>query len=158
MKKLGITLWLLLLIIIILGQPAYAVEDTDYDSQYDYWFNVWEGEFNLPTGLLKAVATHESGLDPDIIGCSGDLGLMQINPKYMYSYLNDMGWEWEFEWTQPRDNIMLGAFILSQNLKYYNGDINKALSAYNAGIGGTNKNGIRWVYVNKIEWERKQCG
>ncbi len=151
MKKLGITLWILLLIIIIVGNDSYALDNT----KYDFWFTIWSNEFDLPNGLLKAVAIHESGLDENIIGCSGDLGLMQLNPRYIESYLSDMGWEWEFEWSQPRDNIMLGAFILSQNLKYYDGDVDKALSAYNTGIGRTNSKGVYWKYVNKIEWGEK---
>lgn len=164
MKRLGIILWLLLLLIIVLGNDSYAIEVMDntniskYESdssRYDFWFNIYSEVYDIPKGLLKAIAVHESGLDENIIGYSGDRGLMQINPEYEQSYLNDMGWEWEFDWHQPRDNIMLGAFILSQNYKYF-GDWNKAISAYNTGISGTINNGIRWSYRNKIEWEEEE--
>jgi len=149
MKK----LWILWIVLLISSSISFGAEDTDYTSQFDFWFHVWEKEFDLPEELNKAVATHESLLDPNVVGCSGDLGLMQLNPRYIDSYLDDLGWVWEFDWEQPRDNIMLGSFILSQNLAYYDGDIEKALSAYNAGIGWTNKNGIKRSYVDNIEWE-----
>lgn len=138
--------------------PEYDIKNTmDFETdKYDFWFNTWSKTFNLPDGLLKAVALHESTVKKSATNLNKngtiDYGIMQLNSAYIESYLNDLNWEWEWDWEQPRDNIMLGAFILSQNLKYYDGDINKALSAYNTGIGGTNKNGIYWTYINKIEW------
>lgn len=173
MKKLGIALWLLLLIIFIFGQGSYALNVTHSlereivpfpimnEYKYDFWFNQFSIEFDIPKGLLKEISRHETGgsFYKNIIGCTGDLGLMQLNPKYIESYFADLDRIYKgyytngvwFDWELPSHNIMLGAFILSQNYKYF-GDWDKAISAYNRGISKTNKIGIYWEYRNKIDW------
>lgn len=151
-KAIPIVMLAMMLILMFTSCEVFAAEDTDYTSQYDAWFNVFSKAYNIPDGLLKAVSIHESGLNPDIIGCTNDLGLMQLNPKYIEYYLHKMGWDSEWDWQQPFNNIQMGAFILRQNYEVL-GNWTEALSAYNQGVTGHRENGTRWEYVNKIEWE-----
>jgi soluble lytic murein transglycosylase-like protein len=41
----------------------------------------------------------------------------------------------------PVANLHVAIRIISRNLKKYNGDINKALAAYNAGVGAVSRYG-----------------
>ncbi|MBW1987972.1 MAG: lytic transglycosylase domain-containing protein, partial [Deltaproteobacteria bacterium] len=64
--------------------------------------------------------------NPFAVSDSGARGLMQIMPEnFGFLGIND-----PFD---PRENILGGAFYLKQLLEDFNGDLPKALAAYNAG-------------------------
>lgn len=91
-------------------------------------------KYGVPLALLKAVAKAESGFNASAVSPAGAMGVMQLMP----STASSLGVTDPFD---ARSNIMGGAKLLSQNLKRYNGNIDLALAAYNAGSGNVAKYG-----------------
>ena len=85
----------------------------------------------LPPALVESVARVESNLRPDAVSPKGALGVMQLMPATARELAAD-----------PRDtaqNIDAGARLLRELLIKYDGDVVKALSAYNAGSGAVDR-------------------
>lgn len=89
--------------------------------------------YNLPIGLLKAVATVESNFNPNAVSCAGAMGVMQLMPRTAQG----LGVTDPFD---ARQNIMGGAQYLREQLNRF-GDVRLALAAYNAGPGNVSKYG-----------------
>ena len=85
----------------------------------------------LPPALVESVARVESNLRPDAVSPKGALGVMQLMPATAKALEAD-----------PHDtaqNIDAGARLLRDLLIKYDGDVVKALSAYNAGAGAVDR-------------------
>jgi hypothetical protein len=79
--------------------------------------------------LVRAIILAESGGDPLAVSPRNARGLMQVLP----STGRDLGVPRADELFDPRTNIFLGTRYLSQLLVEFNGDLPRALAAYNAG-------------------------
>ena len=80
---------------------------------------------------ITSVAAVESGFRPDAVSPKGAIGVMQLMPETAKTLAVD-----------PHDtaqNIEAGARLLRELLIKYNGDVVKALSAYNAGAGAVDR-------------------
>ncbi|CAN5133657.1 lytic transglycosylase domain-containing protein [soil metagenome] len=87
----------------------------------------------LSADLLEAVAWRESRLRPRVVSSAGAVGEMQLMP----GTARDLG-------VDPYDtaqNYFGGATYLNQMLRRYDGDIVRALAAYNAGPGAVDRYG-----------------
>ncbi|MFQ6957807.1 MAG: lytic transglycosylase domain-containing protein [Flavonifractor plautii] len=73
--------------------------------------------YHVALGLIET----ESGFDPDAVSSAGCYGLAQLNPTYFPSGLSTV------------DNLTTGMDYLGYQLECYNGDLEAALTAYNAG-------------------------
>jgi soluble lytic murein transglycosylase-like protein len=82
--------------------------------------------YGLPEELVHAVIKTESNYDQYAVSRAGAMGLMQLMPQTAL----DMGVKMPFDIEQ---NIEGGAKYLKQMLERYDGDLEKALAAYNAG-------------------------
>lgn len=92
-----------------------------------------EAKYKIPPGLLGALVRAESGGQTNIRSGAGAIGLTQLMPmtaRGLGVNPND-----------PRQNLEGGAKYLAQQLRTFNGDVNKALAAYNAGPGAVKKYG-----------------
>jgi soluble lytic murein transglycosylase-like protein len=102
----------------------------------------------LPPEFVASVAQVESGFRPDAVSPKGALGVMQLMPGTAKTLGAD-----------PHDaaqNIDAGTRLLRELLLKYDGDVVKALAAYNAGEGAVDKyhgvppyNETRW-YIKKV--------
>jgi soluble lytic murein transglycosylase-like protein len=88
----------------------------------------------LDPALVLAVAGVESALRPDAVSPKGAQGLMQLMP----ATAAELGVSDPFD---PEANLDGGARYLCQMLDLYNGDVRKALAAYNAGPGAVRRYG-----------------
>lgn len=100
-------------------------------------FGKLEGQYGLPAGLLRSVATTESGGDPYAKSKAGAEGLFQFMP----GTAKDMGLKGA-EVNDPAKSAEAAAKYLSQLLSQTGGDLNSALAAYNWGIGNVKKKGL----------------
>lgn len=90
--------------------------------------------YNVPVQLLKAMGKAESGFDANAVSSVGAQGVMQLMPETARS----LGVDNPFD---VRSNIMGGAKYIAEKLQQYDGDIDLALAAYNAGSGNVAKYG-----------------
>lgn len=82
---------------------------------------------NVPTALIKAIISQESAWDPSATNLADpSYGLMQVNTKAHPDVTPQ-------QMLDPAQNIPYGTQYLAYQLGRYGGDIEKAVSAYNAG-------------------------
>jgi hypothetical protein len=82
--------------------------------------------------LLAAVVEVESSFDPRSLSHRGAMGLMQIMPEVASGVVDPF---------DPPTNLELGARYFSQLLRRFDGDLELALAAYNAGPGAVERFG-----------------
>ena len=119
-------------------------------QDYDEIFNKASTTYNVDKRLLIAVAKTESDFNPKATSGAGAKGIMQL----MDSTAKSLGVTNSYD---PEQNIMGGAKYLSQLLKIYDGDRNKALAGYNAGTGNVARYGAEKYssYYNKVNANEK---
>lgn len=107
------------------GGPAAgafsAREDVPLDAELQAV--LWEAceEHGVTYALALGVMDVESDFQVDAVSEEDCYGLMQLNPKYFPSDL------------APADNIRWGVAFLAEKIAQYDGDLEAALTAYNAG-------------------------
>ena len=144
------------------ANPAEQIENVDTEpafenrnSPYNDLFDAATIKHNLPDGLLNKIGHVESGFNPDAISPAGARGVMQFMPRTANEYGID-----------PHDTpaaIDAAGKKMAHLRDYYDGDITKAIAAYNYGEGNLNEvidnHGDKWRehlptettnYLNKI--------
>lgn len=91
-------------------------------------------EYDLPAGLLLAVAETESDFDPDC-RTGKCWGLMQIHSSYAREYAALAGLD-EYDLFDYADSLRIGAAMLADYMDRYQGDLHFSLMAYNLGEWG----------------------
>jgi len=138
MKKRHITL---LLIVLLSTTALLMAVNIRFPVRYMDIIKAHAGE--LEPSLILSVIKAESSFRQRVESHAGAQGLMQLMPPTAAWMAEQMGmtdFDPENVW-KPEINIAIGSFYLNWLKNYYNGNINLALAAYNAGLGNVN----RWL-------------
>jgi soluble lytic murein transglycosylase-like protein len=90
--------------------------------------------YGLDPALVLAVVAVESGFRPEAVSAKGAQGLMQLMPRTAAA----LGVQ---DALDPEQNLDAGVRHLEALLKLYDGDLRRALAAYNAGQGAVERHG-----------------
>jgi len=112
---------------------------TSTNTQYSELINKYAGIHNLDPNLIAAIIKTESSFNTDSTSSAGAAGLMQLMP----GTAKGLGVKNSYD---PEQNIAGGTKHFARLVKKYNGDIELALYAYNAGEGNVDK----WIKNGKI--------
>jgi len=88
----------------------------------------------LDPALVLAVVSVESGFRPEAVSPKGAQGLMQLMPRTAA----ELGVE---DALDPEQNVEAGVRHLESLVRLYDGDLTRALAAYNAGQGAVARHG-----------------
>lgn len=120
----------------IAGVPG-SIQNTgvlECGEELNRYFQQASETYGVDVNLLKCVAYAESNFNPDSTSHAGAMGVMQLMPKTA----EGLGVTDAYD---PEQNIMGGAKYLSIQLERFDGDVELALAAYNAGPGNVKKYG-----------------
>lgn len=98
----------------------------DPRTRYISLINEWAPQYNLDANLVEAVVAVESNYDRFAVSKKGAQGLMQLIPATAKRF----GVRDSFD---PADNIRGGIRYLNFLMSYFQGNLEHALAAYNAG-------------------------
>lgn len=118
-------------------------------AEIDKFVDEMSAKHKVDPELIRAVITAESGYNPTATSRKGAQGLMQLMP----GTAQQLGVRDAYN---PKQNIEAGVRYLRALLDKYDGDLDRALAAYNAGEGAVARAGgvpgIRETqnYVQKI--------
>lgn len=132
---------------VIVHEDVYATFDVplDYDLQV-YIIQTCE-ELNIDAAVVMAMIFYESSFDAAVIGDNGkSFGLMQIQGFYQEERMARLG---VTDLLDPYQNVTVGIDILAELVNEYDGDMEKALIAYNTGATGAYEHFFQYgIYSN----------
>ena len=103
-------------------------------SYYDTMISQIAQNQGVDPDLVKGIIHVESAFNPLALSPKGAMGLMQLMPGTASLLGVQDPWD-------PQENITGGTKFISYLLKKYNGNLTKALAAYNAGPGAVDTYG-----------------
>lgn len=103
--------------------------------QIDRMIDRVAAEVSLAPELIHAVVAAESSYDPNAVSPAGARGLMQLMPETA----TELGVRDSFD---AQENLRGGSRYLKQLLDKYDGDLDRALAAYNWGQGNVDRQGL----------------
>ena len=110
------------------------MENNDLDSEIAIAIASASARYEMDPNLIRAVIRTESSYRPDAVSSAGAMGLMQLMPRTAES----LGVTDPFNISQ---NVHAGTRYLRGLLDRFDGDIELALAAYNAGASNVIRHG-----------------
>lgn len=106
--------------ILVQGTP----QETDKRDKIliDYYVDKYSKQYGVDSSLIHAIIKHESGYKKNAVSDANCIGLMQISSIHGCPNPFDI-----------RLNIQYGTRLIAGLIKKYDGNVSKALWAYNAG-------------------------
>ncbi len=121
-------------------------------NDYNVYTLAFSRPFNIEQNIILGIIAQESGGDPNALGTIGERGLMQLTKGALHDVNQYYNQNFTFDdmWI-PIRNIKTGTYYLAWLKDRFNGNINLAIQAYNAGIGNVRKNNETGTgYRNKV--------
>ncbi|HUT76834.1 MAG TPA: lytic transglycosylase domain-containing protein, partial [Polyangia bacterium] len=88
---------------------------------------------DLPEDLVFGIIWVESRFNPEAVSPVGARGLMQLMPQTAKYLAELIGWKGRHDAFEPEFNIAAGSFYIAKLIDQFDGDVDLALAAYNAG-------------------------
>jgi soluble lytic murein transglycosylase-like protein len=119
--------------------PAAATLPVSVDAAIRRYARIIDAaslRYGVDGALVRAMILVESSYDPEAVSAAGACGLMQLMPETAKHYaVADV--------FNPEDNIRGGVRYLKDLLAQFDGDVELALAAYNAGATAVIRAGKR---------------
>jgi len=116
-------------------------------TRYEDLINTIAAGHGMNPKVIKSIIEVESGFDPLARSPKGAMGLMQLMPETAQELGVSNPWD-------PTENIIGGTKYISWLLRKYNGNIIKALAAYNAGPNAVDRYGGIPPYQDTTDYVR----
>ena len=134
------------------GRPQYVLPPADAIRKYSPMISSVAHSLGVDVALVHAVISAESGYNPVAVSRTGARGLMQLMPdtakRYGVQNVHD-----------PLENIMGGVRYLRDLLTMFNGNMELAVAAYNAGENAVIRAGNRIPpYAETVQYVPKVIG
>jgi soluble lytic murein transglycosylase len=145
--------------VVLATKPDWYLR-TRYPLKYEAIIEGHARNYRLEPALLAAVIYRESKFDPRAGSTAGAIGLMQLTPATAKGIaLRTGGSKFELsDLYDPELNVRYGAWYLRHLLDAFDGDVRKALAAYNGGRGNVER-GVVFAetreYVKRVLDARK---
>lgn len=112
-------------------EPPAILYDVPLDADLQHHITETAEEYGIDPAIIVAMAYRESTYNPDAIGDGGNsLGLLQIQPQWHSERMERLDCP---NLLDPFQNVTVAIDYLSEMLGWYDGNMAKALVAYNAG-------------------------
>lgn len=138
-------MWIIVAIIlaVLLYKKADAemtmLTQTVFDKFQEIIFAA-SNEFGVDPKIIGGIIMQETRGNANAVGAAGERGLMQLTPGALQDVNARYGLNYSFEeMFQPDKNIRTGTAYLAMQIRYFNGDVQKGIRAYNVGAGNVNK-------------------
>jgi hypothetical protein len=73
--------------------------------------------------------------------------MFQLHSRWHESRVEKYG---EFDPFDPEDAAIIAGYIIQENLRFFKGDLRRAIAAYRQGITGVKQNGVVEWYVDEV--------
>lgn len=105
-----------------------SVEETENQEVIELTEEIAE-KYPICPEVLQAIIFYESSNRRTVVSCWGDIGYMQVNPKWQHERMDRLGVS---DLTDGYGNVLVGTDYLYELCKEYE-DMAVALTAYNKG-------------------------
>ena len=139
-KQIAITaIVLILCMVIAFSNIPNRIQKIIYKKEYTEYIQKYSKEYNVDENLVYALIKAESNFNPDAKSSKNAIGLMQLMESTAQEICEKMNLqiannELNEKLLEPDININIGTKYLSILIEKY-GNIEIAITAYNAGIG-----------------------
>jgi hypothetical protein len=112
-------------------EPPVILYDVPLSEELQIHIIETAEEYGIDPKIIFAMAYRESTYNPDCVGDGGDsYGLMQVQPYWHSERMERLGCT---DLLNPYQNVTVAVDYLDEMLGWYDGDMAKALTAYNRG-------------------------
>lgn len=128
------------------------VEDIPLPEEFQTYINKVVKSYEIAPEIVFSMIEKESAYDTTAVSDNGDSeGLMQVQRKHHKPRMDRLGVTDLFD---PYENVLVGVDYLAELLTHYEGNIEKALTAYNAGPSGAYEHYFsKGIYANEYSLE-----
>ncbi len=153
--------WVLLLIIVVAVYLVIRKYMSEIDqkltaqifSDYGPAISSAGAAFRIPEERIVAIIAKESSGDRNVKdGAAGEIGLMQVTPGALSDFNRINGASYNSDSLRnPSTNIMVGTGYLASLVSDFDGDLDLATQAYNAGPGNVSRGITALSYLGRVK-------
>lgn len=122
------------------------IADTELPKEYIYYCEEAGQVYDICPEMIQAIIEQESDGNPGAVGAAGEIGLMQIYPRYHVERSQRLN---VYDLFEPEGNILVGADYLAELFAEYQ-DMGTVLMIYN-GVEDAKLRGNNGDYTDYAE-------